>query len=288
MKEIVVISGKGGTGKTSISASLAYFAGKDAIIADCDVDAADMHLLLKPDFAYKEDFYSGEMAIINQAVCTSCGKCALVCRFDAIPIVDGHFTINEMDCEGCAYCSHICPLGAIEMKPNLTGTFYRSSSRFDNTLVHASLNIGAENSGKLVTKVRTEAKRIAQESHTPYLIIDGTPGISCPVIASVTGADYIVIVTEPSLSGLHDMKRAYQLVKRMGIKTGCIINKTGLNDNVSLEIKAFLKENDIDLLAELPYDNVFTEAITEGITVAEKELGKPISNQILNAWKAIN
>lgn len=271
MKEIVVISGKGGTGKTSITASFAFLMGQDAVVADCDVDAADMHLLLKPDFASVEDFYSGKIAHIDGDSCINCGDCYSICRFDAIQVVNKKHIINEIDCEGCGYCANICPAGAIEMKDNNTGELYISQTRMKNTLVHAQLRIGAENSGKLVTKVRKEAKRIAEQANTHYLIIDGTPGIGCPVIASITGADYVIIVTEPTISGLHDMKRVIKLVKKMGIKSGCIINKEDLNKKVSNEIKGFLKKNNIELLAELPYDNVFTEAVTHGKTVVEFE-----------------
>jgi MinD superfamily P-loop ATPase len=287
MKEIVVISGKGGTGKTSISASLAYIAGKEAVIADCDVDAADMHLLLNPNFSYVEDFYSGKMAYIDNMICTNCGECKSICRFDAIQIINANHIINEIDCEGCSYCANICPVEAIEMKDNLTGEFYISKTRLENTLVHAKLRIGAENSGKLVTKVRKEAKKIAEQTNTPFLIIDGTPGIGCPVIASITGADYVVIVTEPTVSGLHDMKRACKLVKDLGIKLGCIINKEDLNKQVSLEIKDFLKENNIELLTELPYDNVFTEAITQGNTVVECSLGSKIYDDLKKCWEKL-
>jgi len=271
MKEIVVISGKGGTGKTSITASFAFLSGKDAVIADCDVDAADMHLLLKPDFTSVEDFYSGKLAYINNNICTNCGECASACRFDAIPIINGKYVINQIDCEGCGYCANICPVEAIEMKDNNTGELYISQTRMKNTLVHAQLRIGAENSGKLVTKVRKEAKRIAELTNIPYLIIDGTPGIGCPVIASITSANYVIIVTEPTISGLHDLKRVNKLVKKMGIKSGCIINKEDLNKKVSNEIKGFLKKKNIELLAELPYDNAFTEAMTQGKTVVELE-----------------
>lgn len=287
MKEIVIISGKGGTGKTSITASFGYLGGSDVIIADCDVDAADIHLLLEADHGHSEDFYSGEVAIINNEKCSKCGECGIVCRFDAVHLVNNEFTIFEMNCEGCGYCYNICPAGAIEKRENLAGKFYISKTRLNNTLVHAKLNIAAENSGKLVSKVKKEAKLLAEKTKIPYIIIDGSPGIGCPVIASLTGADFSVIVTEPTVSGLHDMKRVYELIKRFGIKSGCIINKADLNKNITDEIKVFMQEKGIILLAELPYNNVFSRAIISGKTVVEYDTGNIIRKQISKSWEKI-
>ncbi len=287
MKEIVVISGKGGTGKTSITASLAYLADKDAVIADCDVDAADMHLLLKPDFSKAEDFFSGKIAGIKEDVCTNCGACKDVCRFNAIHIVEDKYTINEIECEGCGYCSHICPVEAIEMNENLTGKLYVSETRLKNTLVHAELRIGAENTGKLVSKVRETAKQFAEINNIPYIIVDGSPGIGCPVIASITGADYIVMVTEPTVSGVHDLKRVHELIKKFGIKSGCIINKYDLNKKVAEELKEYLVAEDVDMLGELIYNEIFTKAVTAGKTVIEEDEKKIISPELLKTWKKI-
>ena len=287
MKEIAIISGKGGTGKTSITGSLAYFAGENAVIADCDVDAADMHLLMKPNINHKEDFFSGKIAQIDNEICTNCGICKSICRFDAIPIIDNNHTISEIDCEGCGYCEKVCPVNAITMKDNLAGDFYISDTRMNNQLVHAALRIGAENSGKLVSKVRKEAKALAEKLSLPYVIIDGTPGIGCPVIASVTGVDYVVMVTEPTISGFHDLERVYELVKKFKIPAACIINKADLNKDVLLQTKVFLEKNNISLLAELPYDNIFTEAITVGKTVVEYNQENEIYKKIESAWNEI-
>jgi MinD superfamily P-loop ATPase len=287
MKEIAIISGKGGTGKTSITAALAYLAKGETIIADCDVDAADMHLLLKPDFANSEDFYSGKIAQINYNKCIQCGECKAVCQFDAIQINAGAFEISEINCEGCGYCANICPVDAIDMKDNLTGEFYISKTRLNTFLVHAELRIGAENSGKLVSKVRKEAKQLATKLNVPFVIIDGTPGIGCPVTASITGADYVVIVTEPTVSGIHDLRRVYELVKRFGISAGCIINKADLNEEVAFQIKSFLKSNNIELITELPYDNVFTKAVTSGITVMENDSSQVIKSRLTESWAKI-
>ncbi|MCK4345188.1 MAG: ATP-binding protein [Bacteroidales bacterium] len=269
MKEIVVISGKGGTGKTSITASFAYLGGKDIVVADCDVDAADMHLLMKPDFAKSEDFYSGEIAIINQDICTACGECADVCRFDAIPVINNQYIVQPLDCEGCGYCARICPVEAIKMEVQNVGRWYISNTRVGNILVHAKLGIGAENSGKLVAKVKNEAKQIAKENNKDFIIIDGSPGIGCPVVSSLSGANFVVLVTEPTVSGLHDLKRAYELVKKFKIKAGCIINKSDINPQVSGEIEEFLKKEDIIHFLNLPYDEAFTNAMTNGQTIVE-------------------
>ena len=175
MKEIVVISGKGGTGKTSITAAFAYLGGKEVVIADCDVDAADMHLLLRPDFANAEDFYSGVLAEINQDLCNQCGKCADVCRFNAIPVKDGQHTVVPLDCEGCGYCARVCPEKAITMNEQNVGQWYISETKMGSPMVHARLGIGAENSGKLVAQVKKEAKRIAEETQKEYILVDGSP-----------------------------------------------------------------------------------------------------------------
>jgi len=236
MKEIAIISGKGGTGKTSITAALAFLASDLAIIADCDVDAADMHLLLQPDFANKTPFYSGKIAEINPGKCISCTKCAKVCHFDAIDFQDAYYSVNSIKCEGCGYCFQVCPYGAISMKDSYTGNYYLSKTRLGNQLVHAALNIGAENSGKLVTAVRNNARKLAEQENTPFIIIDGTPGVGCPVIASITGTNHVIMVTEPSISGLHDLERVHQLCQHMNIPTSCIINKAHLNEDINKKI----------------------------------------------------
>jgi MinD superfamily P-loop ATPase len=269
MKEIVIISGKGGTGKTTLSASFAMLAGNDAVIADCDVDAADMHLLLQPDFANKEDFYSGEIASIDPGKCTNCGKCNKICRFDAIERKDETFVIDELDCEGCGYCARICPTQAIKMSPALSGRSYISTTKTGNTLVHAELAIGADNSGKLVTKVKKTAKGIAQERKIDYLIVDGTPGIGCPVTASLTGADYAIVITEPTVSGIHDMKRIFELLETFKIHAGVIINKHDLNPGKTEEIEQLIQTNGLDYLGKFLYNENFTRSMTEGQTIVE-------------------
>jgi len=286
MKEIVVISGKGGTGKTSITASFAFLGGKDIIVADCDVDAADMHLLMQPDFGKSEDFYSGELASINQDECNQCGICADVCRFDAISIKDGQHIVDSLNCEGCGYCARVCPTHAITNKRLNAGEWYISNIKGGSTMVHARLGIGADNSGKLVAKVKNEARKIAKENNKDLIIIDGSPGIGCPVISSLSGADFVILVTEPTVSGLHDLKRIYELVKKFKIRAGCIINKSDLNNEASEEIEKFLKEEEILHIANLPYDDTFSESMTYGKTIVEYA-DSDLTGIITNSWYKI-
>ncbi len=286
MKEIVIISGKGGTGKTSITASFAMLGSKDIVVADCDVDAADMHLLMQPNWEKSEDFYSGVIAKIDQEKCIKCGKCADVCRFNAIPIIDKKYVVNTLNCEGCGYCFHICPTDAIAMNEQNVGKWYISNTKADNVMVHARLGIGAENSGKLVAKVKNEAKRIAEETSKQFIVVDGSPGIGCPVVSSLSGADFVVLVTEPTVSGLHDLKRVYELVKKFNISAGCIINKADLNIKVAQQIEEFLKEENIIHISDLPYDETFTKAMTSGQTIVEYDDAK-LKNIVVNSWEKI-
>lgn len=286
MKEIVVISGKGGTGKTSLTASFAYLGGKDVVVADCDVDAADMHLLLKPDFADEDDFYSGELAHINQYECIQCGKCAEVCRFDAIPVIKGRYVVDPLACEGCGYCARVCPTEAITNKDLNVGKWFVSGIKTGSIMVHARLGIGADNSGKLVAKVKSEAKDIADEERVDYVLVDGSPGVGCPVVSSLSGAAFVVLVTEPSVSGLHDLKRVYELVHKFNIKAGCIINKSDINEDMTAQIEDFLKEENILHIANLPYDESFTKAMTNGQTIVEYA-DNDLSKKIRESWNKI-
>ncbi|MDX9780759.1 MAG: ATP-binding protein [bacterium] len=291
MKEIVVISGKGGTGKTSVTASFAVLGEKDLVVADCDVDAADMHVFLDPDYREKHDFYSGELAQIDPETCIQCGKCAEVCRFNAIDIVNGSHHVKELDCEGCGYCARVCPVNAIKNIRNHVGYWYRSRIKTGAGMIHARMKVGAENSGKLVAKVKQEAAKLAESTNKKYVLVDGSPGIGCPVISSLSGAAYAVLVTEPTLSGLHDLERVYSVVERFRIPAGCIVNKADLNIRNRDKIREFLKDKAIDLLAELPYDLRISTLMVGGRTMVEDPaiesgamLGKSW-NYILNRLK---
>lgn len=286
MKEIVVLSGKGGTGKTSITAGFAALGAKQLVLADCDVDAADMHLLTAPEILREEDFYSGKTAKVITKGCVHCFKCMDICHFDAVLHTDSEFVINTLECEGCSYCYHVCPTHAIEMVPRLAGKFYVSKTRFDNTLVHARLGIAADNSGKLVTKIREEAKNIAQTRQLDYILVDASPGIGCPVVASITGANYVVIITEPTVSGLHDLLRVYELIEKLHLKSGCVINKADLNKKMAKEIRSFLQTKNIELLCEIPYNIKFTEAISLGKTIVEYDDGI-LKEKIFSTWEKV-
>lgn len=286
MKEIVIISGKGGTGKTSITASFAVL-GKDKVVtADCDVDAADMHLLMKPDFAQSEEFFSGELAVIDQEDCIQCGKCADVCRFDAIRFINNTYVVDDLSCEGCGYCARICPTDTIMNIQQNVGHWYVSDIKNGSKMVHAKLAIGADNSGKLVAQVKNEAKKIVEDGIYEYIIVDGSPGVGCPVVSSLSGANYVVLVTEPTVSGLHDLKRVYELVYKFNIKAGCIINKFDLNKDMTGQIKQFLKKEGINHLADIPYSNEFTKALTNGETIVEYDKGE-LKMIIENTWTEI-
>jgi MinD superfamily P-loop ATPase len=286
MKEIVIISGKGGTGKTSITASFAVLGGKNIVVADCDVDAADMHLLMKPDWQFSEDFYSGVAAEIDQENCIKCGKCSDVCRFEAIPIINKKYIVSNLNCEGCGYCYHVCPKDAISMIDQNVGKWFISNTKAGNQMVHARLKSGADNSGKLVAKVKKEAKDLAESANKEFIVVDGSPGIGCPVVSSLSGADFVILVTEPSVSGMHDLKRVYELVKKFKISAGCIINKADINEQVTDEIMKFLKQEDIIHLANLPYDETFTKAMTDGKTIIECTENN-LKETIIESWRVL-
>ncbi len=286
MKEIVVLSAKGGTGKTSLAAAFSFLSGSDVVVADCDVDAADMHLLLQPDFNREQDFYSGLLAEIDRDTCTNCGRCAEVCRFDAIPFINDQYIIEPLNCEGCGYCQRVCPENAIAMTEQNVGQWYISTTKPGSPMVHARLGLGAENSGKLVAQVKNEAKRIAGEQGKSIVLVDGSPGIGCPVVSSLAGADLVVLVTEPTMSALHDLKRVHQLVKRFNIRAGCIINKADLNGQITAEIESFLSEEKIDHFASLPYDETFVQAMTHGQTIIEYP-HSTLTPIVISAWEKI-
>ncbi len=286
MKEIVVISGKGGTGKTSLTASFAFLEKENSVIADCDVDAANMYILLKPTVLESTDFFSGVKAVIDNDKCIDCRICENICRFDAISFKNSKFVINKLNCEGCGYCSKVCPTQAIQMIEQNVGKFFVSKSRFGNILVHARLAIGADNSGKLVAKVKNEAKKIAQEKNIKLMIVDGAPGIGCPVLSSLTGANFVVLVTEATISGFHDLKRIIELVKKFRLNAGCIINKFDLNQEKTNEIMDFLKSENIEFISKIPYDTVFTEAMVNEQTIVEFE-NSQLSEIVRDSWNKI-
>jgi MinD superfamily P-loop ATPase len=291
LKELVVISGKGGTGKTSIVAAFAALA-KNAVLADCDVDAADLHLVLEPKVMQTEDFSGGKEAAIIAEKCIGCGKCQDLCRFDAIhfngqgnDVVDKTFTIDTVSCEGCKVCVEFCPVDAIEFNDCINGQWFISDTRF-GPMVHAKLGIAEENSGKLVTLIRKEAKRIAKEKKKDLIIIDGSPGIGCPVIASITGADMVLIITEPTLSGQHDLGRVADLAAGFKISTLVAINKFDLNPDVTERIEEDARSKNIKVVGKIRYDEAFTRAQILKSTLLEYT-GGAVSEDVKALWRNV-
>lgn len=275
MKQIVVISGKGGTGKTVLTASFAALAEKK-VMADCDVDAADLHLLLQPEIQHREEFRSGFTAKIDQEKCIQCGQCREICRFNAVA---KNFIIDPVSCEGCGFCHFACTSKAITMEENLSGQWFISNTRF-GPMAHAKLGVAEENSGKLVSLVRNKAKELAEKNNSPWIIIDGSPGIGCPVIASLSGVDCAVVVTEPTLSGLHDAKRVIQVAQHFNVWTKVIINKNDLNLDMALRIEAFCRDHKIGLIGKIPFDKRIVDCVVQGKTVLEhpdKQTAEPFA-----------
>jgi MinD superfamily P-loop ATPase len=280
MKEIVVLSGKGGTGKTVIVASFAALAQRKVMV-DCDVDAADLHLILKPTVKASTEFWSGQTASIDENKCNQCGLCQQLCRFEAI----NNFKVDQVSCEGCGFCSHICPEEAITMHENLSGTWYVSDSKY-GPLVHAKLGVAQENSGKLVTVVRQEAKQIAESEGLDYILSDGPPGIGCPVISSLSGVSLALIVTEPTLSGIHDLDRIIGVCRHFGVNALVCINKFDLNEQNARQIEEYCRKKDTRVVAKVPFDNVVTEAIVEGLPVVEYSSNNT-ARQIYMLWQNV-
>jgi len=281
VRQIVIISGKGGTGKTVITGAFAALA-KNKVMADCDVDAADLYLLLKPSIKETREFRSGKTAFIDKTKCVECGKCIELCRFSAIR---EDFIVSGVSCEGCAFCSFACPSNAIEMKENVAGEWFISDTRF-GPMVHAKLAAAEENSGKLVSLVRNEARKLAEKTNADWVIIDGAPGIGCPVIASLSGIDLAVVVTEPTLSGLHDADRVIRVAKHFGVLVKVIVNKYDLNPDMAKKIEEYCKKNEITLLGKVPFDKCVVESVVEGTTIIEYKEGNA-RKAIISAWQRL-
>lgn len=266
MKQIAVISGKGGTGKTTIVASMASLAER-AVLVDCDVDAPNLGILIEHEVKERHEFYGMQKAEIIQERCISCGLCEEKCRFGAISH-DNRFTVDRTACEGCRFCARLCPSDAIEMVDNLSGHWFLSSSPY-GPFVHARLKAAEENSGKLVTLVRNKTREIAERTGSDFILIDGPPGIGCPVIATLSGVDEAVVVFEPTPSGLHDGIRAIEIAEHFGAKIFCIINRSDLNEEVCREIRDLCDKKGIEILQEISYDIRFVKALNERRIAAE-------------------
>jgi len=280
IKQITVLSGKGGTGKTTMTAALAQLSSPISLMADCDVDAPNLHLLLNPENTSSERFLSGKLAIKDSEMCTNCGECLKVCRFDAIST---EFEIGPIRCEGCGACAWVCPPKAITMEIQPSGTIYEAKTRF-GPMVHASLDIGAENSGKLVSEVIQKSHMIAKQLKKQIVIVDGSPGIGCPVIAALTNAELVIIVVEPTLTAIHDMKRAIELIRFFKLQTAVVVNKSTINEDQRIRIHFFCEDQGIPVIGEVSYNLEVYKAMVNGETVLEhgiSELEEPL-NEIWN------
>jgi MinD superfamily P-loop ATPase len=278
MKELVVLSGKGGTGKTSIAALLASLM-KKPVIVDGDVDASNLHLLLHPVVEESYDFVEGAKAKIDSAVCTGCGRCVVLCRFDAIHL-QGVASVNAIHCEGCGVCARLCPENAISIQPQSCGRWFLSRTDF-GPMVHARLNPGEENSGKLISALREWAKAIAGRDHASWILVDGPPGTGCPVISSVTGADYVLMVTEPTVSGVADLHRTIAVTDHFHIPVGIVINRADINHEVATQIEKYATSSGRDLLGRIDYDQAFTQAQLTGspvLSLASPKLRQQLCN----------
>jgi MinD superfamily P-loop ATPase len=280
VKEIVVLSGKGGTGKTSLVGSFAALA-KSKVLVDCDVDAADLHLILQPTRQKEQEFWSGQVAVINPDKCIQCDVCRSLCRFEAIK----DYQVDAISCEGCGFCSRMCPVEAISMKDCLAGCWFVSNTRF-GCIVHARLGTAQENSGKLVATVRKEARNIAERDKLDYIISDGPPGIGCPVISSLSGTNLAVLVTEPTLSGIHDLERVLEVCRHFEVPSMVCINKFDINEENTRKIETYCRDQKIEVAARIPFDNVVTEAMIKGLPVVEVSNGQ-VSKEIAHLWNSV-
>ena len=283
MKEIVIISGKGGTGKTSIIAAFASLA-QSKVLCDADVDAADLHLIMDPQVKERHDFASGHTAVIDQAKCTQCGVCRDLCKWDAI---SEDLVVDPIECEGCGVCYYFCPEEAIGFPLNTCGEWYLSETRF-GPMAHARLGIAEENSGKLVTLIRREGRHLAEEKGLDLLLTDGPPGIGCPVIASLGGAAAVLIVAEPTVSGRHDMQRVAELAAFFKVPAMLCVNKFDLNPGQGESIEAFAEERNIGVMGRVPFDPAFTKAMVQGKTIVEYDGRSQGSEAVKGLWKNLS
>ena len=282
MKELVIISGKGGTGKTSLVASFASLA-ENKVLCDADVDAADLHLIMNPDVREEHDFQGGNTAVINEAKCSECGLCIDLCRWNAI---NGNFQVDTLACEGCGVCVYFCPEKAIDFPVKTCGQWFRSDSRF-GPMIHARLGIAEENSGKLVTLVRREAKTLAEKQGRNLILTDGPPGIGCPVIASIGGASALLIVTEPTVSGKHDMERVSQLAAHFKVPALVCVNKLDLNPDQTQAIEDFSNEKGMRVVGRIPFDPIFTRSMVQAKTVFEYDEKSEAAHSVEKLWQEV-
>ncbi|MFC1486338.1 4Fe-4S binding protein [Thermoproteota archaeon] len=281
VKEITVLSGKGGTGKTSLTASLAVLT-QMTMLTDCDVDAPDLHMLLKPEVLEAQEFKASRVAVIDDEICIQCEKCEEHCRFGAI---EKH-VVDPILCEGCGVCAYVCPVAAVKLEKRVSGYAFISKTKY-GPMSHALLNPGEENSGKLVALVRQNAKKVAEKENCELIINDGPPGIGCPVIASLGGVGTGLIVTEPTMSGIHDMERALGLLNHFKIPPLVCVNKYDINEENTARIVEFCKSNGVEVVGKIPFDPLVIEAMVAGKPVIEYSPKSCVSRAIVELWKKI-
>ena len=282
MKQVTILSGKGGTGKTTLTASFSALS-ENAVFADCDVDASNLHLLLNPEVKETMEFMGLNVAEINPERCIQCGKCLELCRFNAIK----DFKVDPIHCEGCKVCVVNCPVEAIEYNPRVSGYAYISDTKY-GPMSHARLTPGMENSGKLVTFVRQNASKIAEETAKNLVLVDGSPGIGCAVIASIANVDASIVVVEPTLSGIHDLKRALELLAHFEIQPYVLVNKYDINEQNTADLEEYCKANKISILGKVPFDPTVTRSMVQGVPVIDYDPVSPASKAIIGAWKRFN
>jgi MinD superfamily P-loop ATPase len=291
LKQIVVLSGKGGTGKTSVTAAFAHLAATNGrqprtVLVDADVDASNLELVLAPQVLETHQFEGGQVAIIDQATCEGCGVCAELCRFDAIEEREGVYVVDPIACEGCAACFYQCPPQAIRMEEQIAGQWFRSQSRY-GPLFHAALWPAQENSGKLVTLVKQQGRLLALDEERDLVLVDGPPGIGCPVISASAGADLALIVVEPTASGIHDFERALATVDHFDVPALALVNKADLYPGGVAEIETYCRQRGVPVIGKLPFDSVVTHAMVQGQPVTAFAPGAPISQALRRAWEQV-
>ena len=278
-KQFLILCGKGGTGKTTLTAAFAVLA-QDKILVDCDVDAADLHLLLQPDIMHREDFYSGKRAFIDTSICTGCDECRRVCRYKAIT---EDFVVNKLSCEGCNACAVVCPAAAIELIDNRAGEWFVSDTNH-GPMVHARLGIAEDNSGKLVAEVRKKARELAIENNASLILIDGPPGIGCPVISSMSGVDLTLIVTEPTVSGVHDLKRVLKVARQFNVPALVCVNKFDLNQEVTEQIENLCNSKKAVCVGHIPFDPEVVKALSRAENIVEHDCGE-VTSRVTSIWR---
>jgi MinD superfamily P-loop ATPase len=282
IRQLLVISGKGGTGKTTVVASFAALA-RAAVLADCDVDAADLHLILKPQVLGQHEFSGGQEAVVIADRCTACGICVENCRFDAIEM-DDVARVDRLGCEGCGLCRRLCPEGAIELRPAHSGDWFVSRTEY-GTMVHAQLGIAQENSGKLVARVREEAYRRARDEEKPLVLIDGPPGIGCPVIAALSGVDLALLVIEPTMSGIHDFERVLSVCRHFGVQALVCINRYDLSAKNTARVEDYCAQQGVPVIGKIPFDRAVVAALVAGRPAVYDD--GPAARAIKQVWRGL-